>query len=121
MPNGRVGAVLIPRDDVRRFFETFQGDPIVGKINGADVALTRVKRLVMLHDERVIFLEGRDVGLGESIPAWMGVGRRALALHFSRKRWFGVEEKWLLVGENHAVFEDLKKFWMEWLGRSTHT
>jgi len=24
-----------------------------------------------------------------------------------------------LVGENHAVFEDLKKFWMEWLGRIT--
>ena len=121
MPNGRVGGILIPRDDVRRFFEAVKGDPVVGKIKGADVALAQVKRLVMSHDEEVIFLEGQDVGPGESIPAPRPSVPRQLVIHFSRKRWFGAEKTWLWVGQNHAVFEDLKKFWMDWLGRITDT
>jgi len=109
MPNGRVGGVLVSRDDLRGFFGSIEGDPVVGKINGTEVLLSEVKRLAQSYEGEEIFVEGQRVEAGETIPI-RSTGELALVIHFSNT-------KWLWVSDDRPVFEGLKQRWLKWHGK----
>ncbi len=100
MPNGRHGAVLIPRDDLTRWFQSIDGDPVVGSFDGTQVVLSEVQRLVENLTEESVFVEGQ----------WED-SRRFLVIHFEQDRW-------LWVPETSAAYGALFKLWSEALSGS---
>jgi hypothetical protein len=108
MPNGRHGAVLIPREELKQFLDSIPADPIVGKLGRAYMALADLKRLARINLDEEIFVEGQ-----------YDDARRAVVIHFRRKTWFQIKETWVWVLEDSAVFEALKEFWLGWLGRGS--
>jgi len=80
MPNGRHGAVLIPRDDLRQFFDSIQGNPVLGKFEGADILLSDVKRMVKSHAEGEVFVEGQWLDPGTAVVIHLHNASRLLPL-----------------------------------------
>lgn len=98
MPNGRHGAVLIPREAVKQFLASIPGDPVIAVPDGKEVTLSDVMRLAERHPDAEVLVEMQHLDPGI-----------AVVLHFPQ---------WVWVTEDCDVFEDFKQFWLEWLGRS---
>jgi len=97
MPNGRSGAVYVPRDDLMRCFQSIEGNPVVGFIRESDVVLSDVQHLVESITEEALFVEGQY--------------GTALVIHFD-------EERWLWVLDSNPAYESLFKVWWKALGGS---
>lgn len=119
MPNGRHGAVLIPREEILRFLDSIDGDPVVGTLGRAEVLLSAARQLVKdcnVVDAGRIFVEGQHLDtVGEGEKWSPGI---AVVLHLDRRTGPGIEHKWLWVMPTSVVYEGMKRFWLGWLGRS---
>lgn len=108
MPNGRIEAVYVARDDLMRLFDGVQGDPVVGRILGVEAVLSETRSLAAAAEEKIL-LEGQNLIPDHTVPEGEA-GGLGFILHLSR-------ESWLLVRQDDPVFEILKDFWLKELGR----
>ena len=94
MPNGRAFALRMSEDDLRQFFDSIHGNPVVGRIEGVDVTLSHVKGLFVPDSEEGLFVEGQHEE-----------GGTELVIHFPGD--------WLSVTEDRPMFKGLLKLCLE--------
>jgi hypothetical protein len=81
----------------------------MGAIGESEVVLSDAKRLMESCSYEEIFVEGQLLSRGWTVSEDRREGLE-LVIHFSR-------EEWLWMPEDNPVYQDLKRFWMEWISR----